>query len=62
MQTGMPGGPAPVRRFLPHLLDSVLQRKINPGRVLDLTVPLKDVAEGCRAMDQRRAVKTLLRV
>lgn len=61
-QTGMLGGPAPVRRFLPHLMDLVLQRKINPGKVFDLTLPLADVAEGYRAMDERRAIKTLLRV
>lgn len=61
-QRGMLGGPAPVRRFLPHLMDLVLQRKINPGKVFDLTLPLADVAEGYRAMDERRAIKTLLRV
>jgi threonine dehydrogenase-like Zn-dependent dehydrogenase len=61
-QVGMLGGPAPVRRFLPHLLDLVLSRKIAPGKVFDLTVPLADVAEGYRAMDERRAIKTLLRV
>ncbi len=61
-QVGMLGGPAPVRRFLPQLLDLVLTRKINPGKVFDLTLPLADVAEGYRAMDQRRAIKTLLRV
>lgn len=56
------GGPAPVRRFLPHLIDLVLERKINPGKVFDLDLPLADVAEGYRAMDERRAIKTLLRV
>ncbi len=61
-QTGMLGGPAPVRRFLPHLIDLVLERKINPGKVFDLTLPLADVAEGYQAMDERRAIKTLLRV
>ena len=61
-QTGMLGGPAPVRRFLPHLMDLVLERKIEPGKVFDLTLPLADVAEGYRAMDERRAIKTLLRV
>lgn len=61
-QKNMLGGPAPVRRFLPHLLDLVLERKINPGKVFDLTLPLADVAEGYRAMDERRAIKTLLRV
>jgi threonine dehydrogenase-like Zn-dependent dehydrogenase len=61
-QTGMLGGPAPVRRFLPHLMDLVLQRKIKPGKVFDLELPLADVAEGYRAMDERRAIKTLLQV
>lgn len=61
-QTGMQGGPAPVRRFLPHLMDLVLTRKINPGKVFDLELPLADVAEGYRAMDERRAIKTLLLV
>jgi threonine dehydrogenase-like Zn-dependent dehydrogenase len=61
-QTGMLGGPAPVRRFLPHLMDLVLSRKINPGKVFDLELPLSEVAEGYRAMDERRAIKTLLRV
>lgn len=56
------GGPAPVRRYLPKLIDLVLNEKINPGKVFDLTVPLADVAEGYRAMDERRAIKTLLRV
>ena len=59
-QTGMLGGPAPVRRFLPHLIDLVLQRKVNPGKVFDLKLPLAEVAEGYRAMDERRAIKTLL--
>ncbi|WP_375312455.1 zinc-dependent alcohol dehydrogenase family protein [Bradyrhizobium sp. A5] len=61
-QRGLMGGPAPVRRFLPHLMDLVLQRKINPGKVFDLELPLADVAEGYRAMDERRAVKVLLRL
>ena len=61
-QVGMLGGPAPVRRFLPHLMDLVLRREINPGKVFDLELPLADVAEGYRAMDERRAIKGLLRV
>jgi hypothetical protein len=61
-QRGLMGGPAPVRRFLPHLMDLVLQRKINPGKVFDLELPIADVAEGYRAMDERRAIKTLLRL
>ena len=55
------GGPAPVRRFLPELIDLVWSGKINPGKVFDLTLPLDQVAEGYRAMDERRAIKTLLR-
>lgn len=54
------GGPAPVRRYLPTLIDLVWSRKIDPGRVFDLALPLDQVAEGYRAMDTRRAIKTLL--
>ncbi len=54
------GGPAPVRRFLPELIDLVWKGKLNPGRVFDLTLPLDQVADGYRAMDERRAIKTLL--
>ena len=56
------GGPAPVRRFLPKLIDLVLNGTINPGKVFDLTLPLDQVAEGYRAMDERRAIKALLQV
>ena len=55
------GGPAPVRRYLPKLIDQVWNGKINPGKVFDLTLPLDQVGEGYRAMDERRAIKTLLR-
>jgi threonine dehydrogenase-like Zn-dependent dehydrogenase len=55
------GGPAPVRRYLPEMIELVWNRKINPGKVFDLTLPLAQVAEGYRAMDERRAIKTLLR-
>jgi threonine dehydrogenase-like Zn-dependent dehydrogenase len=54
------GGPAPVRRYLPELINLVLNEKINPGKVFDLVLPLEQVAEGYRAMDERRAIKTLL--
>jgi threonine dehydrogenase-like Zn-dependent dehydrogenase len=54
------GGPAPVRRYLPELIDLVLDGTINPGKVFDQTLPLAQVAEGYRAMDERRAIKTLL--
>jgi threonine dehydrogenase-like Zn-dependent dehydrogenase len=49
------GGPAPVRRYLPQLIELVCNRKINPGKVFDLTLSLDQVAEGYRAMDERRA-------
>jgi len=55
------GGPAPVRRYLPELIVLVWNKKINPGKVFDLTLPLDQVAEGYRAMDERRAIKALLR-
>jgi threonine dehydrogenase-like Zn-dependent dehydrogenase len=58
---GLRGGPAPVRAYLPDLLDRVWNGHIDPGRVFDLTLPLDQVAEGYAAMDQRRAIKTLLR-
>ena len=56
------GGPAPVRRFLPELIQLIWDRKIDPGKVFDLTLPLEDAAEGYRAMDERRATKVLLTV
>src|SRR5438105_10133440 len=56
------GGPAPVRRYLPELIKLVLNGKINPGKVFDLTLPLEQLAEGYRAMDERRAIKTLLKL
>ena len=55
------GGPAPVRRYLPKLMELVAKGKIDPGKVFDLTLPLDQVADGYRAMDERRAIKTLLR-
>ncbi|MCZ2814172.1 zinc-dependent alcohol dehydrogenase family protein [Modestobacter sp. VKM Ac-2979] len=60
MMVRLHGGPAPVRRFLPDLIDRVWSGAIDPGRVFDLTLPLDQAAEGYRAMDERRAVKALL--
>ncbi|GEO96929.1 zinc-dependent alcohol dehydrogenase family protein [Kocuria turfanensis] len=54
------GGPAPVRRFLPELIQLIWDRKIDPGKVFDLTLPLEQAAEGYQAMDERRAIKALL--
>ncbi len=58
---GLAGGMAPVRRYLPELLELVLDGKINPGLVFDATLPLDEVAEGYRAMDERRSIKVLIR-
>jgi len=55
------GGPAPVRRFLPDLMDRIWNRKIRPGRVFDLELPLDEAAAGYQAMDTRKAIKVLLR-
>jgi threonine dehydrogenase-like Zn-dependent dehydrogenase len=55
------GGPAPVRRFLPELIELVCDRRIDPGKVFDLELPLEEAAAGNKSMDQRRAIKVLLR-
>jgi threonine dehydrogenase-like Zn-dependent dehydrogenase len=55
------GGPAPVRAYLPELIDLIWKREIDPGRVFDLELALDDAAEAYRAMDERRAIKALLR-
>lgn len=55
------GGPAPVRRYLPDLITKVWDRKIDPGKVFDMVLPISQVAEAYRAMDERRAIKTLLK-
>ncbi|MER7479274.1 zinc-dependent alcohol dehydrogenase family protein [Streptomyces sp. NPDC126510] len=59
-QVHLHGGPAPVRRYLPELIDLIWQRKINPGKVFDLVVPLDEAAVAYRAMDERRAIKAML--
>lgn len=59
---GVRGGGAPVRVYLPELLDDVLAERINPGRVLDYETDLEDIGEAYAAMDERRAVKALVRV
>ncbi len=51
------GGPAPVRRFLPELMRLIWDRRISPGKVFDLTLPLDDAAEGYQAMDERHAIR-----
>jgi threonine dehydrogenase-like Zn-dependent dehydrogenase len=55
------GGPAPVRRFLPQLIELIWDRRIDPGKVFDLRLPLEEAAEGYQAMDERHAIKTLLK-
>ena len=54
------GGPAPVRRFLPELIDLIWNRQIDPGKVFDLELPLDQAATGYQAMDTRQAIKVLL--
>ncbi|MCH6468681.1 zinc-dependent alcohol dehydrogenase family protein [Sinomonas terrae] len=55
------GGPAPVREYLPQLIELIWNREINPGKVFDLELPLDEAAEAYKAMDERRAIKVLLR-
>ena len=59
---GVRGGPAPVRHYLPDLLDRVWNRRIDPGKVFDMELPLEQVGDAYRAMDERRAIKVLLSV
>lgn len=54
------GGPAPVRRFLPELIQLIWDRKINPGKVFDQTLPLDQAAKAYDAMDKREAIKVML--
>jgi threonine dehydrogenase-like Zn-dependent dehydrogenase len=59
---GVRGGPAPARTYIPELLDDVLEGRIEPGRVLDYETDLDGIAEAYAAMDERRAIKSLVRV
>jgi alcohol dehydrogenase len=59
---GMRGGPAPARAYQPELLKLVLDGSINPGKVFDLTTDLDHIAEAYAAMDERRAIKALIKV
>ncbi|MCD4850609.1 zinc-dependent alcohol dehydrogenase family protein [Arthrobacter sp. AK01] len=54
------GGPAPVRRFLPELIDLIMTDQIDPGTVFDLVLPVEEAASGYKAMDERQATKVLL--
>jgi threonine dehydrogenase-like Zn-dependent dehydrogenase len=59
---GVRGGSAPARAYIPELLDDVLEGRINPGRVLDYETDLEGIADAYAAMDERRAIKSLVRV
>jgi threonine dehydrogenase-like Zn-dependent dehydrogenase len=59
---GVHGGPAPVRAYIPELLDDVLKGRINPGRVFDFNTDLNGIAEAYAAMDERRAIKSLVKL
>jgi len=58
---GLRGGLAPARAYLPELLEDVLAGRLDPSPVLDLTVNLAEVASGYAAMDQRQAIKVMVR-
>jgi alcohol dehydrogenase len=59
---GIRGGVAPARKYIPELLEAVISGRINPGRVFDFRTELENIGEAYAAMDERRAVKSLLRV
>jgi threonine dehydrogenase-like Zn-dependent dehydrogenase len=59
---GLLGGSAPVRAYIPELLDDVLEGRVNPGRVLDYETDLEHIADAYAAMDERRAIKSLIRI
>jgi len=59
---GLRGGVAPARKYIPELLPDVLAGRINPGLVFDFETDLDHIVDGYRAMDERRAIKSLVRV
>jgi threonine dehydrogenase-like Zn-dependent dehydrogenase len=59
---GLRGGTAPVRRYIPELLNDVLESRIHPERVFDFETDLEGIAEAYAAMDERRAIKSLIRM
>ncbi len=59
---GLSGGVAPVRAYIPELMADVLAGRLDPSPVLDLTVSLEEVPEGYAAMDERRAIKALVKL
>jgi threonine dehydrogenase-like Zn-dependent dehydrogenase len=59
---GLRGGVAPARKYIPDLLPDVLAGRINPGRVFDFETDLDGIAEAYAAMDERRAIKSLVRI
>jgi threonine dehydrogenase-like Zn-dependent dehydrogenase len=59
---GVRSGSAPARAYIPELLEDVLEGRINPGRVLDYATDLDGIADAYAAMDERRAIKSLVRV
>ncbi len=54
------GGPAPVRAYIAELLPDILEGRIQPGRVFDRTIGLKEVPDGYRAMDERKSIKVMV--
>lgn len=54
------GGPAPVRKYLPEIIELIKNKTINPGKVFTTTLPLSQAGEGYRLMDERKAIKVML--
>ena len=59
---GLRGGVAPARAYIPELLPYVLEGRINPGRVFDFETNLDGIVQAYEAMDERRAIKSLIRM
>jgi threonine dehydrogenase-like Zn-dependent dehydrogenase len=55
------GGPAPVRAYIEELLPDVLEGRIEPGRVFDRVIGLEEVPDGYRAMNDREAIKVMVK-
>ena len=60
-QVALEGGPAPVREYLPHLIELIWNGEVNPGKVFTRQLPLEEAAEAYAAMDERRDIKVMLR-
>jgi threonine dehydrogenase-like Zn-dependent dehydrogenase len=57
---GVRVGIAPVRRYLPDLVERVVAGTLAAGAVFDLTLTLEQTPEAYVAMDRREAIKVAL--